>query len=192
MNKSLAALSLAGLMATGCASAQARSKPEEAPALMVPPAPPRVIEPVVEATPEPVPDLPAAPSAPPVRQSRPPRDTGPRPEKPADPKAGDPKPVEQPPVETPPPPPVTPPAQLRTPQTADTGAAKAAQTTIDAARGLLNTVNFGPLTNERKKAYNDAKLLIQQAEDALKQGNVPFAQAMGTKAETLAKELAGR
>ena len=65
------------------------------------------------------------------------------------------------------------------------------RTTIDTARGILNGVNFGPLSNERKKAYNDAKLFLQQAEDALKQGNLAFAQGVATKAETLAKELAG-
>jgi hypothetical protein len=90
-------------------------------------------------------------------------------------------------------PPVTPHAQLRTPQTADTsGAAKNVQATIDSARGILNTVNYGPLSNERKKAYNDVKLFLQQAEDALKQANFAFAQGVARKAETLAKELAGR
>jgi hypothetical protein len=100
--------------------------------------------------------------------------------------------VEPPPVD-PPPAPVPPPAQLRTPQTADTsGAARIVRTTIDTARGLLNSVNFGPLSNERKKAYNDAKLFMEQAEDALKEGNLGFAQGVATKAETLARELAGR
>jgi len=53
-------------------------------------------------------------------------------------------------------------------------------------------VNFAILSNERKKAYNDAKLLLQQAEDALKQGTLALAQAAATKGETLARELAGR
>ena len=48
------------------------------------------------------------------------------------------------------------------------------------------------MNNERKKAYNDAKLFIQQAEDAIKQGNFVFAQGMANKAETLARELAGK
>jgi phage shock protein A len=89
--------------------------------------------------------------------------------------------------------PPTPPAELRTPQTADTSnALKAVRTTIDTARGLLNGVNFGALSTERKKAYNDAKLLMQQAEDALKEGNLGIAQGVANKAETLARELAGR
>ena len=80
--------------------------------------------------------------------------------------------------------------QLRTPQTADTsGGEKAVRTTIDSARQLLAGVDFGQLNNERKKAYNDAKLLMQQAEDALKQGNLVFAQGVANKAETLAKRV---
>ena len=107
-------------------------------------------------------------------------------------KPGEQKPVEPLPVD-PPPAPAGPPAQLRTPQTADTsGAARTVRTTIDTARALLNSVNFGPLSNERKKAYNDAKLLMQQAEDALKEGNLGFAQGVASKAETMARELAGR
>ena len=90
-------------------------------------------------------------------------------------------------------PPVTPPAQLSTPQTANSSAAaRAVRVTIDKATYLLGSVNYGPLSNERKKAYDDAKRFLQQAEDALKQNNFVFAQAVATKAETLARELAGR
>jgi phage shock protein A len=53
-------------------------------------------------------------------------------------------------------------------------------------------VNFNRLSNERKKAYNDAKMYLQQAEDALKQGNFVFAQNIANKAESLARELAGK
>ncbi len=184
-------VSVSGAFLAGCASAQAKA-PTERPAMNVPPPPPHVVEPPPE-SPEPVGDLPPA-SPQPSGASRPPRPSAKptsseaRPE----PKAGEAKPVETPPVE-PPPAPVAPAAQLRTPQTADTdGAAKAVQATLDRARNTLATVNFGPLSNERKKAYNDAKLFMQQAEDALKQGNFVFAQGVATKAETLAKELAGR
>lgn len=176
--------------AVGCASVQAKGTPEDRPALNVPAPPPRLIEPapVPEPVPEPVTELP--PVTPP--SSRPARPPAPKP----DPKPGDaaPKPPDPlPPVAEAPPPPTTPPAQLQTPQTADTsGAAKAVRTTIDAAQRILNGVNFGPLSNERKKAYNDVKLLLQQAEDALKQGNLGIAQGVASKAETLAKELAGR
>ena len=83
--------------------------------------------------------------------------------------------------------------QLRTPQTADgTEAERTVRATLERAKRLLGTVNYNPLSNERKKAYNDAKAFIQQAEDALKQSNYVFAQSLSTKAETLAIELAGR
>ena len=158
---------------------------------MVPAPPDRVIEPA-EIVPDPVP-VPELPSAPNGAPARPPRRETPARSQATEAKPTDPKPVEQVPGPVEPAPAATPPAQLRTPQTADTsGAAKAVRTTIDTARGLLNGVNFGVLSNERKKAYNDAKLLMQQAEDALKEGNLGIAQGVATKAETLARELAGR
>ena len=193
MRKLLVIIPAVGLLATGCASLSAKAPPER-PALVIPPPPPRIIEPVAELPPEPVEELPppsgtTAPVTPPRR----PRET-PKPDpKAAEVKPGETKPVEQPPALEPPPPPAAPPAQLRTPQTADTsGAAKTVRTTIDTALGILNTVNYAPLSNERKKAYDDAKKFLQQAETALKEGNLVFAQAVATKAETLAKELAGR
>lgn len=182
----------------GCASAQAKSKPADRPALVVPQAPPRVIEPAAE-MPEPVSDIPSSPNVtppnPPSGASRSNgRTTAPKPEAPKpDPKAQDPKPMDQGPVEPVPQVPPPPPAQLRTPETADaSNAGRAVQTTIDRARGFLNSVDFAPLSNDRKKVYNDAKLMIQQAEDSLKRGNLGIAQGVANKAETLAKELAGR
>lgn len=189
MRKLLLVAPLAGLMAVACASAAAKS-PAERPPLSIPPPPSRTIEPAPEPPPEPVEELPAAPTG---TATRPPRRETPKPEPPKPGEAA--KPSETtPPVDTPPAPtPAAPAAQLTTPQTADTTlAAKTVQATLDRARNLLATVNFGPLSNERKKAYNDAKLFMQQAEDALKQGNLVFAQGVATKAETLARELSGR
>jgi hypothetical protein len=188
MRKSLLAFSLAGLVASAaCASAQAKGKPEDRPALMVPSPPARIIEPAEVV--EPVADLPSAPSA----TGAPPASRSPRPAPPKPPTSEarpETKPGDPPATPVEPPPPATPP--VRTPQTADPTVAKAVRTTIDTARGILNGVNYGPLSNVRKKAYNDAKLLLQQAEDALKEGNLAFAQGVASKAETLAKELAGR
>ena len=186
-------LALAGLAAGACASASANPAVDR-PALVVPPPPPRVIEPAPEPPPEPVSDIPPAPSpTPPSRTGRA-RDTTPKtPETKVDPKAEAPKAVESIIIEPVAPPPQQPPPQLRTPETADSsGAAKVIRATIDRARLLLNSVDYGPLNKERKKAYNDAKLFLQQAEDGLKQGNVVFAQGVATKAETLARELASR
>ena len=188
MRKLLLIAPLVGLAAAGCASVQA--KVAERPPLSVPAPPPHVVEPPPE-EPEPVEDLPPAPN-PPAPRSRPSPRSQPSESK-TEAKPPETKPAETPPVEPPAPAPVSPPAQLRTPQTADTdGAAKAVQATIDRARGMLGTVNYGPLSNERKKAYNDAKLFLQQAEDALKQGNFVFAQGVATKAEIISKELSGK
>jgi hypothetical protein len=190
MRNSLLAISLFGLIASiGCASAQAKGGSAERPALIVPPPPARIIEPA-EVAPEPVGELPPLSSG--ASRTPPTRPASPRPEARAETQAEvSPKPEAAKPTEAKAD--AAPPAQLRTPQTADTSAAaKSVRATIDTARGTLNGVNFGPLSNVRKKAYNDAKLLIQQAEDALKEGNLAFAQGLATKAETLAKQLAGR
>jgi hypothetical protein len=64
--------------------------------------------------------------------------------------------------------------------------------TIDRTRVLLNGIDYRRLSTARKKAYDDAKRFAQQAEDALKGGNTVFAQSIAAKAETLARELAGR
>jgi len=183
MRKDLLVLPLIALVATACASAQAKGKAEDRPALMVPPPPPRIVEPTEVV--EPVPELPTTPSV----TGTPPASRTPRPAPPK-PSASEAKP-EVKPVEPPPPEPAVPPPAPTRPAP-DPNAVKAVRTTIDTARGILNGVNLGPLSNVRKKAYNDAKLLLQQAEDALKEGNLAFAQGVASKAETLAKELAGR
>jgi hypothetical protein len=194
MRKLLFVISLVAVapILSACASASAKTNPAERPPLSVPPPPPRVIEtaPQPDPVPEPVPELPAATVPPP--RSRPTRDPGQKPEpaKPPDTKAGEATPAE--PV-GPSPAPAPPAPQLRTPQTADsTEAERNVRSTIERANKSLGGVNFGPLNNERKKAYNDAKMFIHQAEEALKQGNFVFAQGVANKAETLAKELAGK
>ena len=187
-------VALAALSGLACASAAAKA-PVDRPAMNVPAPPPRVLEPPAELDPEPVGDLPSPPTTTPTT-SRPNRQreknnntADAKPE--VKPEA---KPAEvTPPAPEPAAPPAAPPAQLRTPQTADpSGAAKTVQATIDRARASLNSINFGAQSDERKKAYNDVKRFINQAEDAMKQGNFVFGQAVAAKAETLARELAGK
>ena len=188
MKRLLLAVPLLGwlALASACAATVKTKAPVERPNLDVPPPPPRVIEPapVPEALPDPVPELPP-----------PPAPTKPRPQprpQPAEPKAES-KPEQAPESGTTSAPPANQVPQLRTPQTADgTEAEKTVRATLERAKAVLNTVNFNPLSNERKKAYNDAKAFIQQAEDAVKDRNYVFAQSLATKAETLATELAGR
>jgi len=195
MLKRLIVIPAVALVVSACASASAKA-PVERPALNVPQPPPRVIEPAVEPEPEPVENLPAQPpSTPPTRsnrtssrESRPQNNNESRSEaKPPE------KPAEVAPIPEPPAAAAPPPAQLRTPQTADTtGAAKNVQSTIDRANAALSTVDYRVLSPERRKAYDDAKRFIDQAKTGLQQGNYVFAQGAATKGETLAKELAGR
>ena len=192
----LLALALLGLIpiASACAvPLKVKKAPVELPALEVPPPPPRVIEPapVPDSPPDPVPDLPPAPT--PARPSKPipPRNTSAEPKQESKPEVT--PPATDTATQTTTPPLQSQVPQLRTPQTADgSEAEKNVRATVDRAKSVLGTVNYNPLSNERKKAYNDAKAFIQQAEDALKQGNYVFAQGVATKAETLAHELAGR
>ena len=189
----LPAMALVPLL-SGCASLSARSKAPDLPPMNVPPPPPRMIEPAPEPLPEPVSELPAAPpSSTSMRNTRPP---APRPQaevKPPETKPAEPQPAPQqepPPVQ---PPPIAPAAQLRTPQTADTSnAEKGVRATLDRARGLLQNVDYRLLNSERKKAYDDSNRFIKESEEKLKEGNFVYAQAVANKAETLARELAGK
>lgn len=167
-----------------CSAVQAKA-PVTRPDLEVPPPPPRVIEPMMNAEaplPEPVGDPPASPAAP--RQ----RSVTPRTEiaKPDPPKS---EPVVEPPPAAPPPaaPPVP---QLRTPNSPD--AARQVRESIERANGTLNSIDYRVLSAERRAQYDNAKLLIQQAEDAVKAANFDFARNLADKAERIAKELQGR
>jgi hypothetical protein len=163
--------------------------PAERPALEVPMPPSRTIPqlPPPESTPmpEPVEDLPSAakPSSP-VRNSRPPATRDAKETQKPEPKPE----TAPPPVDPAPPQPQTPP--LRMPSAGDTTAISRQVTDIiERTRRTLNGVDYGQLTAVRKKAYDDAKLFAQQAEDALKQSNLVFAKELADKAERLAKEL---
>ncbi len=180
------------LAAAGCASASAKS-PADRPALEVPPPPPRVIEPAapVEAQPEPVGDLPAVAPAVPARPRPPTREgtarepvrTEPKPEAPADPPQGPPAPATQ----------TAPESQLRIPGTGDGAeAARQVREIIDRAGKVLSTIDYRVQTDQRRKAYDEAKEFMQGAEDALKKANYVFARSLAEKAEKLARELQGR
>jgi hypothetical protein len=208
MRNLLIATALAGLatLAGACASASGKPRPSE-PALAIPPPPPRVVPINAEPIAEPVNDLPGgAPvtsgaSAP--RTGRGNREAVPRPQgtdtrpdaKPGTPTApggattaGETPPVTEPPAT--PAAPTGPPPQLRTADSLNNEGTVRAM--IDRARQILGTVDYRRLPDVRKKAYNDAKKFADQADEALKQGNVVFALGVAGKAETLARELAGR
>ncbi len=63
---------------------------------------------------------------------------------------------------------------------------------MDRTLKLLESVDYGKLSNERKANYEAAKRFITQAEDAVKANNYVFAKSLADRAEMLAKELAGR
>ena len=194
MRKSLAAspsIVLATLLVvsmSACASAS-KPKPSDQPGLVIPLPPPHVVSITPEPVVEPVAEAPApsAPGGTPARNTG--RSSVPRP-------AGDTKPtgttaeVTTPQLAEVPAPPAGPPPQLRA---ADSPATEATvRATVDRARRMLATIDYRRLTKERQKAYDDAKRFADQADEALKQGNVVFAQGVAGKAETLARELAAR
>lgn len=182
----LAALSLA--VASGCATTRAET-PRERPALDVPVPPPREIAPLpLPETPAPMPvgDLPPGTGAPSPSRPRPVRER-----ETAKPEA---KPEEAKPAEALPPPAAPAPVpELRIPASADSAQlAGQIREAVVRSRRLLENIDYGPLSNARKKAYDDAKMFALQAEEALKANNLVFAQELAEKAERLAKELQTR
>jgi periplasmic protein TonB len=186
--KRLAIALLVAPLTAACLTGRAQT-PARQPALDVPPPPPRVIEPVPAepvTTIEPVADLPPVPS-PSRPRPQPPRDPGkeakpePKPEAPPAPEAA-------PPTNPPPP---NPALQIRTP--GDTSeAARQVRDILDRASKTLNSIDYGPLNQQRKESYDTAKRFILQAEDAIKAANFVYAKFLADKADTLAKELQGR
>lgn len=181
---------------TACSTAHAKA-PATTPALDIPPAPPHVVAPAAElpSVPEPVGELPPPATEPPPHAVRPNPSKSSSGEAKPETKPEEPKPPETAPVEQPKeaPKPPEPAPQLVTPQTADANtAANAIRATIDRAQALLNSVDYAHLNDDRKKAYNDAKMFLQQAEKALHDNNLNFGQSVATKAESLAHELSGK
>lgn len=173
--------------AAACASAQAKQKPVESPTLEVPPAPPRVFEPLPRAAPpppEPIPELPAPPAT-----SQRPRQTPVRETAKPEPKP-EPPPVEAAPVVTPPPPVVPP---LRTPNTPDGAeASRLIREILDRASRTLGTVDYRGLPAGRRKEYDDAKQSITLADEKLKSGDLDLAKNLAEKADKIAAQLQGR
>jgi hypothetical protein len=174
---------VAGLGA-GCATTQAKA-PVERPALEMPSAPPRVIEPAPspEVMPDPVPELPPPPANP---KPRPPQREASRPDPKLETPPADPAPVAQPPVQ-----PVVPP--LRTASSTDSAEATRQITEMrNRAKQLLDVTDYQRLTAEQRLQYDNAKRFIDEADEALKAKNFEFARGVAEKAEKLARELQGR
>lgn len=167
--------------AGACATTQAKAVVDR-PALEVPPVPPRVIEPApapLEA-PEPVPELPPAPANP---RPRPPQRDATKPEPKPEIPAVEPEPATPPPAQ-----PAVPP--LRTGSSPDSAEAVRIITEIrNRAKKLLDGTDYRKLTREQQAQYDNAKLFIDEADEALKAKKFEFARGVAEKAERLAREL---
>ena len=167
--------------APGCARARANMVPG-GPPLDVPAPPARVVVPIeVQAEvlePEPIPE------EPPLPQVRP-RATTPAdvPARPAD----VPKIAEEGPRQ---PPPSQPPTTLQTtPAAAQGEVERGIRATMARAAGDLNRIDYRALNADARTQYDTAKRFIEQAEEAIRAKNLPFAKNLADKAAVLATQL---
>jgi actin cytoskeleton-regulatory complex protein PAN1 len=181
------ALVAASAQLAACAKARAQTVADGPPLAMTAP-PPRVLAPVeqpLEAAPA-VPEVPAAPAPrapapPPPRRAavaNPPAEAEARPE---------PEPVTLSPA-----PPLDPGRELRAaPSTADAAAERQVRDLLMRAARSLARVDYRRLSSEARSQYEQSKRFSDQAEDALRDRNFPFAATLADKAFTLAAQLGG-
>jgi hypothetical protein len=150
--------------------------------LQVPEPPPRVVAPVeqaVVATPLPAEAQPA-PVAPP-RSTPSTAETRPQPA---------PAPAPAPPA---PPPAATPPAETRdlraAPGSTNAATESGVRDLLARATRDLSRIDYQRLSTEQKATYDQSRRFSQQAQQALKERNVVFAETLADKAATLAAEL---
>jgi hypothetical protein len=175
------------LLFTGCAHAQAKTTPDT-PGLQMPAPPPRDVEPTeVEApppvglVPEPARNTPARPRSAPPQRPEPPKTEPPKPE---------PAPVEPRPADEPPKPPTT--TLQTTPATSEGEVERGIRAALQRASTDLNRVDYRALNADARTQYDQAKRFINQADDAIRTKNLPFAKNFAEKAATIAAQLAGR
>lgn len=176
-------LCICALLISGCTRARANTVPS-LPPLDVPAPPPRVLVPIevtAEVTePEPEPVVPEEPSPAPA----PPRPRAAAPTPPAEP----PKVAEEPPKPTAPAPATT----LQTTSAAEQGEVeRAIRATMGRASADLNRIDYRALNANARSQYDTAKRFIQQADDAIRLLNLPFAKTVADKAAVLAAQLLG-
>jgi hypothetical protein len=163
-----------------CAKARAHAEPE-LPVLTPPPPPPRVVDiyndapvPTVEpgvaenAMVTPPPRAPAKPAVPRAEPPAKPEPARAEPERPA----------------------MTPPAlTLKPPAGGETKTEASIREMLGRAFRDLSRVDYGTLNNDGRVQYDTAKRFMQQAEDALRGGNIIFAGKLADKAATMAAVL---
>jgi hypothetical protein len=181
----LVATAMLAVALSGCARTQARTVVTPPPPLEVPPAPPRMVEPVlVELPPEEATSggqsevaaapRPAAPSPPRPRTEASPPETA----------------VEAAPPE---PPRSSPSATLQTvPPSREGQMQRSIRVHLDGAIENLNRVDYNLLGAEGRANFDQTRRFIAQAEEALRAKNLVFAATVADKAATLAAQLAGR
>ena len=185
----------------GCSKAQAKVAPDQ-PALDVPAPPPRNVE---ATEPEPLPPAPLAPVGPggpggddtaarpaPARPRQAPP-VSPR----ADPARPEPARADAPPLVEPPRPADDtkgpPPSPLQTtPAGREAQVERGIRDTLASAAANLNRVDYRSLNADARTQYDQAKRFISQAQDALREKNLVFANNLADKANILAAQLAGR
>jgi hypothetical protein len=170
---------------SGCARARAKTVPT-LPPLDMPAPPPRIVLPM-QAEAEVQEPLPAAEE--PRRPQPPP--TRPR----ATPPARDASAAEPPPPATAPPVPAAPPAPntvLQTTPAAEQGEVeRGIRATMTRATAELNRIDYRVLNADARSQYDTAKRFVQQADDAIRMKNLPFAKNLADKAAALAAQLGG-
>ena len=176
---------LCGVVAAGCAKAQASAP--AGPPLDVPEPPARVLAPVEEPVtasapapeappPAPVATTPRTPPRPPARRAEPEK-----PETPA------------PAAATAPAPPADPPRELRPASpNGDAAAERDARDKLARASRDLSRVDYGKLNADTRAQYEQSKRFMEQAQQALKDRNFVFASTLADKAAALAAGLAPR
>ena len=175
------------LGAAGCAKAKASTVPD-GPPLATPAPPPREFAPIEELAAAPIEsptsNAPAAVTAKPNPEA--PRTATPR--RDPDPKAD---PVAAQPAPAPPPAAAEPPRELRSATSTNAAAEdKKVRDVLRAAQTALRGVESGRLSPERRLQLEQSRRFAEQAEEALKDRNFPYAMTLADKAKQLADELA--
>jgi hypothetical protein len=180
-------LALVSALASGCASAHAKTAPDT-PALDMPSPPPRVVdasevEPLPPAT---LPDEPARHTPPTPPRRAPTRSDANRPSEP---------PPTTPPAEAPKPagePAKPPPALQTSPTDVEGREEQQIRTLLGRANTDLSHVDYQRLNPDARTQYDTAKRFVVQAENALRTKNLVLARSVADKAATLAAQLAGK
>jgi hypothetical protein len=171
---------------TGCARARAKTMPT-LPPLEMPAPPPRIVLPmqaeVEPQEPSPVTEEPRRAQPAPAR----PRPATPPPAA----SAAEPPPAPVP-TSTQPPAPPTPSTVLQTTPASEEGeVARAIRATMTRAMTELNRIDYRVLNTDARSQYDTAKRFVQQAEEAIRMKNLPFAKNLADKAAALAAQLGG-